>query len=86
MQTRKSQLLPPLRPQVGLIDGHEAPLGLRNLLLVPTSNADRWFLTRRCCYVYHCLQLRTRFNYPLIRNEVRMLEATRDIRDHFFIT
>lgn len=46
-------------------------LGLHNLLKVSTSNSDRYFLTRKCCYVFHCLNLRTNFNYPDIPNKVR---------------
>lgn len=45
-------------------------LGLRNLLCVSTSNSDRYFLTRKCCYVFHCLNLRTKFHYPDIPNKL----------------
>lgn len=45
-------------------------LGLCNLLRVSTSNSDRYFLTRKCCYVFHCLNLRTNFNYPDIPNKL----------------
>lgn len=45
-------------------------LGLRNLLQVSTGNSDRYFLTRKCCYVFHCLNLRTNFNYPDIPNKL----------------
>ncbi|KAK8391107.1 hypothetical protein O3P69_017038 [Scylla paramamosain] len=45
-------------------------LGLRNLLRVSTNNSDRYFLTRKCCYVFHCLNLRTKFHYPDIPNKL----------------
>nr|XP_053642979.1 glycerol-3-phosphate acyltransferase 1, mitochondrial-like [Cherax quadricarinatus] len=54
----------------GLIDETTTNLGLQNLLHVSTSNSDRYYLTRKCCYVFHCLNLRTRFNYPNIPNKM----------------
>ncbi|XP_042205501.1 glycerol-3-phosphate acyltransferase 1, mitochondrial-like isoform X2 [Homarus americanus] len=54
----------------GLIDDTTTKLGLQNLLRVSTSNADRYYLTRKCCYVFHCMNLRTRFNYPVIPNSM----------------
>ncbi|XP_071530253.1 glycerol-3-phosphate acyltransferase 1, mitochondrial isoform X2 [Panulirus ornatus] len=54
----------------GLIDETTTKLGLQNLLRVTTSNSDRYYLTRKCCYVFHCLNLRTRFNYPDIPNQL----------------
>nr|XP_045604760.1 glycerol-3-phosphate acyltransferase 1, mitochondrial-like isoform X1 [Procambarus clarkii] len=54
----------------GLIDETTTKLGLQNLLCVSTSNADRYYLTRKCCYVFHCMNLRTKFNYPDIPNQM----------------
>ncbi|KAK4326659.1 hypothetical protein Pmani_002818 [Petrolisthes manimaculis] len=53
-----------------LVDKTTRQLGLHNLLRVSTSNADRYWLTRRCCYVFHCLALRTKFNYANIPNKM----------------
>ncbi|XP_042867591.1 glycerol-3-phosphate acyltransferase 1, mitochondrial-like isoform X2 [Penaeus japonicus] len=54
----------------GLTDETTTKLGLHNLLRVSTSNSDRYYLTRKCCYVFHCLNLKTNFNYPTIPNKM----------------
>lgn len=58
--------------QEALVDKTTRHLGLHNLLCVSTSNADRYWLTRHCCYVFHCLALRTKFNYASIPNKVKL--------------
>lgn len=54
----------------GLINETTTKLGLHNILRVPTSNPDRYYLTRKCCYVFHCMSLKTKFNYPNIPNKM----------------
>lgn len=56
--------------QNGLVDDTTTKLGLHNLLQVSTGNADRYLLTRKCCYVFHCMNLKVGFNYPQISNQV----------------
>ncbi|XP_064119949.1 glycerol-3-phosphate acyltransferase 1, mitochondrial-like isoform X2 [Macrobrachium nipponense] len=54
----------------GLIADTTTKIGLRNILQVSTSNPDRYCLTRKCCYIFHCMNLKTNFNYPDIPNKM----------------
>ncbi|KAK7085155.1 hypothetical protein SK128_002837 [Halocaridina rubra] len=54
----------------GLICETTPKHGLQNILWVSTSNPDRYYLTRKCCYVFHCMSLKTNFNYPNIPNKL----------------
>lgn len=56
----------------GLLSETTPKHGLHNILRVSTSNPDRYFLTRKCCYVFHCMSLKTKFNYPDIPNKMIM--------------
>ncbi|RXG51026.1 Glycerol-3-phosphate acyltransferase 1, mitochondrial [Armadillidium vulgare] len=38
--------------------GYTTKLGLRNLLKVPTSNTDNYFLTRQCSYIFYCARIK----------------------------
>ncbi|XP_076036187.1 glycerol-3-phosphate acyltransferase mino isoform X2 [Oratosquilla oratoria] len=54
----------------GLVEGSTSQLGVHSLLRVPTSNTDWRYLTRQCCYVFHCLSLKVSFSYPTIPNQL----------------
>ncbi|KAL7641730.1 UNVERIFIED_CONTAM: hypothetical protein RMT77_007604 [Armadillidium vulgare] len=48
----------------GLLTDITTKLGLRNLLKVPTSNTDNYFLTRQCSYIFYCARIKVYCNYP----------------------
>ncbi|CAL4126088.1 unnamed protein product, partial [Meganyctiphanes norvegica] len=57
-------------PHNGFTDATTSLLGLKNLLRVSTSNRDRYYLTRKCCYVFHCLNVKVNFNYATLPNKL----------------